>query len=201
MSNTGVILLAAGASTRMGSPKQLLQVNGKSMLRRIAKAALQAECGPVLLVLGDHAENIESEVKDLDIEMVTNAGWEEGMGSSIRTGIASLQTMHPACKAALIMVTDQPYVNSDLIKRMLMQQQATAKSIVACRYGNSFGPPVLFQSDFFPELLALRGDAGAKGLVKQHIQEVAWIDFEEGIYDLDTKTDYEQFLKRRTHDN
>lgn len=198
---TGIILLAAGASTRMGSPKQLLDLHGDSVLRHIAKEALKAECGPILLVLGAYADEIKNHVKDLSIEIVMNANWPEGMGSSIRTGIEALQTGHPACTSALIMATDQPDVSSDLITRILKQHQDTAKPIVACRYGDGFGPPVLFQSHFFPGLLALKGDTGAKALVKQHIQEVTWTDFEQGIYDLDTKTDYEQFIKRRTHDN
>lgn len=185
----------------MGSPKQLLRLEAESMLRRIAREAVQAECGPVLLVLGAYAGELRSEIEDSTIEIVMNDQWREGMGSSIRTGIAALQKKHPACGAALIMVTDQPAVSSGLIKQLIAAQQTAAKPIVACRYGDSFGPPVLFQSGFFPLLLTLHGDTGAKALVKQHLEETAFINFEEGMFDLDTKTDYEQFLKRRTHDN
>ncbi|MDE3247192.1 MAG: nucleotidyltransferase family protein [Bacteroidota bacterium] len=200
MNSTGIIVLAAGASVRMGSPKQLLQVNGSTLLRHTVQEALRAACGPVLLVLGANENEMRSEVAHLDTETVVNEEWREGMGASIRAGIAALQSMHPECGAAVIMVSDQPLVHSGLVKELVSTHQTTAKSIVACRYADSFGPPVLFQSGFFPQLLSLHGDTGAKALVKQHMNEVAFINFEAGMVDLDTKKDYEQFIKRRTHD-
>lgn len=200
-STTGIILLAAGASARMGTPKQLLPFRGSSLLRHLAEQAMQAACGPVLLVTGAYEDEIKKEVKDLPIDIITNHSWKEGMGSSIRSGILALQQSYAEAIAAMIMVTDQPYVTAPLIRTLLSAHETSGKPIAACRYDEGFGPPVLFSARYFPALMQLQGNTGAKSIVKQHADEVAWIDFSAGATDIDTPNDYRELLNSRNHDN
>lgn len=186
-----IIILAAGASTRLGKPKQLLPFRKKNLLRYIMEEAIASDTGPVIVVVGAHAARLAGEMSDYKINVIQNIGWEEGMASSIRCGIESLQLFEPGCDGAILLMCDQPYVNASLIKELVATAGETHKPVVTCRYANTVGPPALFSKSIFPELLELTGDTGARRIVERHLGEVAMINFPQGDIDIDTSADYE----------
>lgn len=196
-SQVGVILLAAGSSSRLGRPKQLLQVQGKSLVQHSMAVATNAGLGPVVVVLGASAVAIAKEVQQPEVHTVLNEDWQEGMAASIRSGVAQLLAVAPDVSAAILMVCDQPYVSANLLKNLVAAHLHTGKPIITCSYVDTFGPPTLFQKALFPGLLQLTGDVGARSILKQYANEVAAIPFPEGVVDIDTEMDYEQVTKEQ----
>lgn len=191
-SNIGVVILAAGSSSRLGRPKQLAAFAGHSLLRHTVGVALESGTGPVVVVLGARAEEIGKELAGTTVCPVVNSGWSEGMAASIRCGVHHLQQQAPEAEALVLMVCDQPFVSAALLQTLVAAHKATGKPIVTCSYAGTFGPPTLFHRTVFPELLQLTGDVGARAVLKQHADEVATIPFPEGRLDIDTENDYQQ---------
>ena len=190
--NTGLILLAAGASVRLGHPKQLLMYNGQTLLQNSLQSALASGAQPLIVVLGANADTIKNEIKNDRLHVVINAQWEKGMASSIQSGVKAIVEMTPDAEGIIVMVCDQPYVTSSLLNELITTHEKTGKQIVACSYENSFGPPVFFHRSFFDKLLQLEGDTGARSIVSQHIDLVELIPFPEGTFDIDTEADFER---------
>lgn len=186
----GAIILAAGASTRMGEPKQLLPLAGRPLLLRAVDAALASSAWPVVVVLGAHAEKIRPLLARLPVLVVENPAWPEGMASSIRTGVAILQQFSRSLDAALVALCDQPAFNTAVIERLVATQRATSRSIVASRYLGRNAAPALFLRPHFPALTALTGEEGARSLLNASPDLVATIDAPELAQDLDTPSDY-----------
>jgi molybdenum cofactor cytidylyltransferase len=191
LNKCGIILLAAGGSTRFGKPKQLLNYKGKSLLQYVAGQATHANADPVIVVLGAGAIALRQEADQPDLHIVENTGWKEGMSSSIRCGINTLFEIDPGCDAVILMVCDQPFVTASLLNELVARQKETGKLIVTSSYGTAIGPPALFHKRIFPELLKLTGDAGARSVVQQHTGEMATVLFPQGAIDIDTAADYE----------
>ena len=191
----GIIILAAGKSSRLGQPKQLLEYRGQTLLQHSLQVALASDARPVVVVLGADADRIKKEITDDAAHVVENREWEEGMASSIRCGIRELQQLHPAAEGAMVMVCDQPYVTSALLNRLLAIHRETDKPIVSCQYANTVGTPAYFHKSMFAELLELEGDGGAKGLLLKHAEGLEIVQFPEGKVDIDTEADYRN-LKR-----
>ena len=190
----GIVILAAGNSSRLGEPKQLLQFQGKSLIRRIAEAALETVGGNVIVVTGSNAEAIETELKGLPCKPVFNADWQEGMSASIETGINALQSHDPHVKGAILAVSDQPFVSAEVFSALMINFEETAKGIVASRYGDSFGTPAFFTAAYFPALLQLTGAEGAKKLFKRYADDVSAYAFPQGSIDIDTQEDYKRLI-------
>ena len=191
-SQIAAVILAAGASTRMGTPKQLLQWQGRSLLRSITKTAIAADCEPIIIVLGAFSDRIQAEVIDLPVQIVNNPEWQTGMGSSIRTGIKALLDRNMDVKATILLLCDQPFVSPQTIGRLRSIYDTTHQSIVAASYQDTIGVPALFDRQLFPELLKLDCAEGAKIVIKNHLNATATIDFPQGAIDLDTPMDYQQ---------
>ncbi len=188
----GLIVLAAGASTRMGTPKQLLLHGGRTFLRRSAATALASACHPVVVVLGAHAEQVQGELDRLPVLIVENRQWEEGMSSSIRVGLEALVAGGDEVDGAVIMLCDQPFVTVGVINELVETYRQTGKLIVASGYGEACGVPVLFSNELFVEIAALEGTQGAKLIIANHPFDVATVCFPEGAIDVDTPQDYER---------
>src|SRR5258707_219220 len=191
------ILLAAGGSTRMGPPKQLLKYQGQSLVRRSALAALASLCRPVQVVVGCHADRVRQELNGLPVQIVDNDNWAMGMGSSIRAGLQAALDRTPHLDAAVFMVCDQPHVNASAIGRLLNAYQQTRAPVVASAYQNTTAVPALFGRSLFPDLLALPADQGAKAVIMTHAERVVSVSLPEGAMDVDTVSDYER-LQRAT---
>jgi molybdenum cofactor cytidylyltransferase len=188
--NIGIIVLAAGASKRLGKPKQLLLFQGETLLRRAAKTALASGCRPVFVVLGANAESLKQEIEELDVETVENSDWQSGMGASIQTGLQELLKSYPNLAGVILTVCDQPFVTAELITELARNFQSTDAPIVACYYKNTIGVPALFSRRYFPELITLKADNGAKKIIYEHLENVIKIPFESGVTDIDTEQDY-----------
>lgn len=189
----GVVILAAGASTRMGTPKQLLPYRGRSLLRHAAETALTSVCHPIIVVLGANAERLRQEVKDLPVQVVENLRWVEGMSSSIRAGVAALDAEPDKTSAVVLALCDQPFVSAQVINHLVEAYHFTGKPVVASEYSGTLGVPALFSRTLFSEIKALRGGEGAKQVITKYAHDVLGVPFPEGAIDVDTPKDYEQF--------
>ena len=185
----GVVLLAAGASTRLGSPKQLLALDGKPLLVRAAEAALASPAWPVVVVLGAHAERIRPTLARLPVLVAENPAWTEGMAASIRAGVTTLQQFSRHLDGALLALCDQPAFSAATIERLLAARAESGRSIVAARYSGRLGAPALFLREHFPALAALTGEEGARALLHADPERVAAVDLPELAVDLDTPDD------------
>ncbi len=183
----GIIVLAAGASTRLGEPKQLITLNGVTLLRRAVLTALATSHRPIVVVLGATSHLFRGELDGLDVAIVENKNWADGMGSSIRCGMEHLLSIQPSLDAALLMLCDQPFVSVGLLNALVEKHRATPESIIACDYGETVGVPVLFPKRVFFDLLCLRGSEGAKKLIVA--QSYSTISFPDGVFDVDTPAD------------
>lgn len=193
---TGLVLLAAGASTRLGEPKQQLPYQGTTLLQHAIHTALDSVCKPVVVVLGAKADELLTVPDDARITKVKNHQHQEGMASSIRCGLAQMLTQAPNVTACIFMVCDQPFVSPALLKKLVRQKQESEAGIVASAYENTLGTPVLFDRRYFPELLDLQGQEGAKKVVMRYRQDVVAVPFPEGSIDIDTAEDYAALLKK-----
>jgi molybdenum cofactor cytidylyltransferase len=186
----GAVILAAGPSTRMGMPKQLLQFGGETMLRRAASVALEAGCRPVVVVTGAHAARSREALCGLDVREAENPQWESGISSSVRVGIEAVVAVNPEAVAVVLMLCDQPFMTRDIITGLVRAHRETNCSIVASRYGGSYGVPALFGKAHFAGLTTLEGAAGAKQVIQKHLPKVHLLPFPEGEIDVDTPDDF-----------
>ena len=192
----GIIILAAGASVRLGKPKQLLKYKGKSLIERAAQTALAAECENVAVVLGANAAQIKSELENLPLEIVVNEDWATGISSSIKAGLKRISEINPNLSAVVLMLCDQPFVNAETLSRLLQIRRQSGKKIAACRYGETIGVPAVFVRELFSEIYNLQGDTGAKFLIKKYLaSEVETLLFSEAAIDIDTPQDYEKLTE------
>jgi molybdenum cofactor cytidylyltransferase len=191
-----VIILAAGASSRLGSPKQLLQYGGNTLLQHSVQAAIDSTARPVIVVLGAAKELMQNVIDNTHVQVVINKDWKEGMASSIRCGITELLRVHPHAIGAVIILCDQPYITPGLINELVSAHKISGKAIVASAYRGTLGAPTFFHKTIFPALLELKGDVGAKSIIRLHEAGVAAVPFSKGDIDIDTLADYGELMKR-----
>jgi molybdenum cofactor cytidylyltransferase len=194
--NTGIVILAAGASTRMGQPKQLLRIGTESLLQRAIRIALSTPFRPVVVVLGANQEKIEPELAGLEVQLVYNPHWSTGMGSSIATGVNHLQHLAKNSQAVLILVGDQPLLNSAHLLALQERKKQGNSPMVVSRYAATSGVPALFDQSLFGELIELHGAQGAKPLIQKYLDQASVVDFEEGVLDIDTPEEWAAFLNQ-----
>nr|WP_295865409.1 nucleotidyltransferase family protein [uncultured Chitinophaga sp.] len=192
MHHTGIVILAAGASRRLGTPKQQVRFQQQSLLQRILHTAQHTTARPVVVVLGAFADTILPDMQDSEASVVINTAWESGMGSSIQTGVREILRISDNVTNILILLCDQPFITPELLEELINTHQRQNKGITACAYGGTTGTPVLFRQAYFPHLMALGGQEGAKKIILQHPGDVSTISFPEGIIDIDTPEDLEQ---------
>ncbi|WP_345949118.1 nucleotidyltransferase family protein [Mucilaginibacter sp. PAMB04274] len=191
---TGIIILAAGSSSRMGQPKQQLVFQGQTLLQRAMTAAARLTDVKIVVVLGANNLSIIPDVDSKRADLVINPDWEQGMGSSIKAGLKALLELYPALNNVLLMLCDQPFVDTALLHQLIETGLTGDNSIVACTYQNTIGVPVWFAKTHFDELLALQEQKGAKKLLMKYQQEIVTIPFEKGAVDIDSPEDYDGLL-------
>jgi molybdenum cofactor cytidylyltransferase len=191
----GAVILAAGASRRMGTPKQLVALDGKPLVVRAVEAALASPAWPVVVVLGAFAEQIRPALARYPVLTTENAAWAEGMAASIRAGVTTLQQFSRHLDAALIALCDQPAFSTGTIARLVAAQRETGRSIVAARYSGRHGAPALFLREHFSTLTSLTGEEGARALLNDQPALVTGVDLPELAIDLDTPADVAAFQK------
>ncbi|WP_324671303.1 nucleotidyltransferase family protein [Hymenobacter sp. GOD-10R] len=192
----GLILLAAGSSSRLGQPKQLLPYLGQTLLRHAAETAVAAGCHPIVVVTGALHEELAAEVASLPVEVVRNTAWATGMGSSIQIGLTFLENLGQPLQAILVTLSDQPLVTPELLTELISRYQATQAPIVATEYSGTQGVPALFSSAMFPALRELTGATGARQLIAAQGTAVEIVSFPDGAVDVDTREQYEALLRR-----
>jgi molybdenum cofactor cytidylyltransferase len=187
----GAIVLAAGSSSRMGQPKQLLPIDGQPMVRRVTEAMCESGLGQVVVVVGAHAEAVTAALAGLPVEIVTNQDWAEGMSTSLRAGLGALG---PEVQAVLIALADQPALTPDLLRTLVARHQSSGAPITAPFYRGQRGNPVLFDRNLFPELLAVEGDRGGRALFARYHGQIECLEVDDPavIQDIDTYEDYER---------
>lgn len=191
------IVLAAGSSSRLGKPKQLLRFRGETLLHRTISAARLADCSPILVVTGAHREEVEAEVENVGgCSAVYNPEWRRGLGTSIHAGLVALSRQEHNCEGVLVLACDQPWVDGRALAELLKKRIEEEKTIVATSYAQTQGVPAYFARSHFPKLLALPDNEGAKAVIDQHPDEVALFTFPDAAVDIDTTADYEQLCKR-----
>ncbi|HMS39340.1 MAG TPA: nucleotidyltransferase family protein [Pyrinomonadaceae bacterium] len=189
----GIIILAAGASSRLGTPKQLLRFEGKTLLRRAVETAIETNYR-IIVVLGANFERTKAEIEDLEIEICFNKNWQDGMSSSLKTGLKKLLEIAPNLSAVIITLCDQPFINSQVFNNLAETFEKTNAPIVACNYAETIGVPALFSHLFFDELLNLSADEGARKIIKNHLAEVEKISVPQAEIDIDTAEDFQKLF-------
>jgi len=184
------IVLAAGASRRLGQPKQLLMHGGETLLERVVRLAKEAGAAPVIAVLGAHYKIIRSTITLNDAIVVINEEWEQGIASSIQAGLSALDAAARGASGVLILSCDQPRLTAGHLGSLIETFIAQAEfSIVASAYAGIVGVPAIFPRSVFAELLALRGDKGARALLARPPCPLIALPFEGGQVDIDLPTD------------
>jgi molybdenum cofactor cytidylyltransferase len=188
------IVLAAGRSSRLRRPKQLLPVHGEPLLRYTVRRVLASGLDDVLVVVGHAANSIRAAIADLPVTVVENPEYELGQSTSVRAGLAALP---PETDAAVFLLGDQPGVSSEVIDRLIDAWQASGAPVVAPRYADGIGNPILFDHRVFPEFAHLTGDTGAKPIVEAHkcAGDLVTVSTPGPTpRDIDTEEDYERLL-------
>jgi molybdenum cofactor cytidylyltransferase len=191
----GAVILAAGESARMGTPKQLLPLDGQPLVVRAVDATLASSAWPVIVVLGAHAEKIRPLFARRPVLIAENPAWSEGMAASIRAGVTMLRQFSRQLDAALVALCDQPAFSADTIAQLVAAQRTTGRSIVAARYSGRHGAPALFLREHFETLTHLTGEEGARLLLNGSPERVTAVDLPALALDLDTPADYAALTK------
>nr|WP_315186896.1 nucleotidyltransferase family protein [uncultured Flavobacterium sp.] len=197
----GILILAAGSSSRMGRPKQLLEFESGTLLIHVIKTANNSKLYPIVVVLGANEELIKNSLQEQQLIIVTNENWQEGMASSIVKGITFIKEKYPDTDGIIIAVGDQPHINTTQLHQLVEAQNTSRLPIVACSYAGIIGTPALFHQSVFPELMSLKGDIGAKKIIEKRIQDVVTINFDKGIIDIDTEKEYLDLLRNQKKKN
>jgi molybdenum cofactor cytidylyltransferase len=186
------IVLAAGGSSRLGRPKQLLPWRGKPLVSTVAGTALSAGLSPVVVVIGSHGEEVKQALSDLPVSLVNNLQWEAGQSASVKAGLRVLPEM---VGGAVFLLADQPQIPDTLIRSLVETHAQTLSPIVAPQIDGRRGNPVLFDRDTFVDFLALEGDAGGRKLFSRH--QVTWVEWygRDLLLDVDTPEDYQKLLE------
>lgn len=194
--NIAIVILAAGKSSRLGQPKQLLPFKGKSLLTHVVQIAKQVSEN-VFVVIGSDKKKMEAEIKNEAVDIVFNDAWEEGMASSIRCGLSRVTVKNQNLSSVIFMVCDQPFVTAGLLQNLIQEKERSGKDIIASAYAEIAGTPVLFDKSVLPELMELQGDIGARKIIVKNKEHVATIDFPLGKMDMDTAEDYRKLLLQK----
>ncbi len=182
------VILAAGASRRMGKNKMLLQLEGESLIRRAAQRALAARLSPVVVVIGHEADRLRAELKDLPVEFAVNPDFSGPTSGSLHQG---LNKLGPDVDAAVVMLGDMVRVSAETLAMLVAAARGTDAPLVVSRYGDVTAPPLLFRRALFPELLAWTGEGCGKTVVKAHSHEAMYVDRPVALLaDVDTPEDF-----------
>lgn len=184
------VLLAGGPSTRLGRPKQLVQVGGESLVRRTARLLLGLEPASVTVVTGCEAARVTSELEGLAVRVVYNRDWAQGMGASINAGARSLRE---GADGVLVTVCDQWRVEQDDLNRLAACWSSDISRICVANWkeGDAFvsGPPVIFPRKLIPELKSMQPERGARQLVDRYMDLVEYVEIQNAAFDLDRPED------------
>ena len=191
---TGIVILAAGNSSRLGRPKQLLEYKDSTLLKNTVHEASLVPNSTIIVVTGSNTELIESDLNFAPVKTCFNSDWESGLATSIAKGLKELLTLCPDCESCIFAVCDQPHLTTVIFEDLILHYQNNEKGIAASTYSETFGTPVLFNEKYFDELLELEGHEGAKKIISRFMDDVIAVPFEKGNVDIDTIEDYDKLI-------
>lgn len=186
--NLAVLILAAGSSSRLGQPKQLLQHKGTTLLEHTIECAL-AVSDNISVVLGGNVEKIKSQIDFESIQCNYNPNWKQGIGNSLAFGIQSLSEQQPNIQSILVLLSDQPMISKKLLTTLCELQVGSGKPITACNYVDTYGVPAIFHKSIFNKLINLQTDKGAKSVISEHKKLTSFLNFPGGKIDIDDPED------------
>ena len=191
------ILLAAGASLRLGQPKQLLELDGEPLVERALRLASEAGAAPLIAVLGAHPEKVWAAVRTRGVLPVLNAAWNQGIASSIHAGLQAAEGLGGAISGAMILTCDQPQLTAEHLRTLLESfDQQPSPCCIASSYAGIRGIPAVFPRSAFADLYALRGDQGARALFRDPTRAVIAVSFPGGEVDIDLPSDLVKLASR-----
>lgn len=196
MRRSGAIILAAGASRRFGSAKQLQLWRGVSLFGRAVAAAIDGGCDPIVAVVGELEGELRQQLNDRPVELVPNPDWALGMGTSIRHGLQHLLGRRPDLLSVVCLTCDQPFVDGAIVRTLAEAAQIAGMDIAAARYANTLGIPAYFGRAHFPALQSLADDSGAKQIIISNLAGLVAVDFANGAVDIDTPAQLRSSLDR-----
>lgn len=193
-SGVSAVVLAAGMSRRMGTPKQLLRIGGETILELTLKNVRSSSVQEIVLVLGFAAESVEKEITTERVKVVHNKDYQQGMGTSLRAGLAAVA---PQASAALIVLADQPFVRPETLNSLIACHQESKPQIIIPMYRGFRGNPVLLDRSVFPELKELNGDVGCRAIFGSHTENICKLAMDDlGILlDIDSPEEYQKLEK------
>ncbi|NNK73783.1 MAG: nucleotidyltransferase family protein [Flavobacteriaceae bacterium] len=186
-----ILILAAGASSRMGRPKALLNWKGKTLIERVIDLAQSVESSQVMVVLGSDKDKIQKTIRDKSISFVINDNWIMGMGKSISTGVKSIMDQRSNIKGILILLADQPYLSKEILDQLLDIFTSHPNRIAATLYGEErYGVPAIFPAEHFQDLIKLNADQGARDILNDKKIIIHGVKGGDAVFDVDTPEDF-----------
>ena len=189
-----VVILAAGGSSRFGRLKQLFKFKRKSLLKHIVEKALKLQCKEILVVHGSKAAQCQREIFSCDTINIINERWKTGISSSL---ILAIDSISVDSQAILILLCDQPLISYFQLKRLVKLWKQYPKKIIASKYGNTVGVPVILPREYFKEVKKLKGDMGAKKIISDFSKNRILMRIPEAAFDIDNKKDFSDLLARK----
>lgn len=197
MRKVAILILAAGASSRMQTPKQLLKIGDQTLLELVLEKAKALASLPIYCVLGANADLIQEEISTENVAFIINKNHSKGLSTSIVAGINYLTKNAPFVDCLLILLADQPDIDLQYLENLVQLSAENPTQIIASKYLKNIGVPAVFSKSFFSELQNLEGDFGAKEFLQQHKDQLICSNLTPSLIDLDTKEDYENYLKQK----
>ena len=190
-SRVAAVVLAAGASSRFGTLKQLLPWHEDTLHSHVVDTALESLADPVIVVLGNRAEECRDALEGRPVKIVTNEDWAEGQSTSVKAGLVAVPDN---VRSALFPLADQPMVTAHVINALIAHHRFTLAPVVWPEHAGERGNPVLFDRALFPELMRLSQDAGGRSILKAHVADAARVPVDDAgiLFDIDTPADYQK---------
>ena len=189
------IILAAGGSSRYGQCKQLINIDGSSLVRHaVNKLSSLFSHGTINVVVGANSQAVAQAISDLPVNIVHNDLWQTGLASSL---IAGINAIDPGCRAVMITLCDQVLVTEKHLRRLAECWIEDPSGIIASGYADTLGTPAIIPAEYFPQVLALEGDAGAKSILKNNAGRIRTVSIPEAEFDLDVPADLEKLNKQQ----
>ncbi len=196
-SHASAVVLAAGTSSRMGTAKQLLPIDGRPLLQHVIESARASGASEIILVLGHSADAIQAVLDLQSVRVVLNEDYSQGMGTSLKAGLSAISAH---VEAAIILLADQPFVRAATLDQLIAEHARTHAQIVIPTYRGFRGNPVLLDRSVFPEVMGLKGDTGCRAIFGDHPNGIVKLPVEDvGILlDIDQQSDYEKLRSARS---
>ena len=190
-------MLAAGSSSRMGFPKQLLKWKNSTLLQHAIHTVKQINQDGIILVLGAHFDDITSQIDTSETTVVYNKNWEKGLGNSIACGMNYIKDSLRHMESVLILLADQPLIHANFLNEMIKTHQKNPNKLICTQYeNNKLGVPAIFNKTDFEDLSQLNHDKGAREILNKQSEHILYLDGTHLISDIDTMEDYETLYKR-----